>query len=107
MTYISKQDQQREDWLFLFLWLLFLMPATMLDFSAKSGETALEFALAEFSLLQLLTEGPSPEMPLAPSSLYAVGSEVEGTCNVWWNTTAFVHRGRQNQHKMKSFTELL
>ncbi len=41
------------------------MPATGSDFSAKSDETALGFALAEFELLQPLTEGQSLELPLA------------------------------------------
>ncbi len=41
------------------------MPATGLDFSATSGEVALGFALAEFKLLQPLTEGPSLELPPA------------------------------------------
>ncbi len=62
MTYISKQDQQREDWLFL---LVFLTPATRSGYSATSDETALKFALAEFQLLQPLSEGPSPELPPA------------------------------------------
>ncbi len=44
---------------------LFLMPATGSDFSAKSDETALGFALADFALLQPLIEGPSPELPPA------------------------------------------
>ncbi len=34
------------------------MPVTW----SMHGETALGFALAEFQLLQLLTEGPSPEL---------------------------------------------
>ncbi len=46
MTYISKGDHQREDWLFLL-------------------KQTLEFALVEFQLLQPLTEGPSPELPPA------------------------------------------
>ncbi len=54
------QDQQREDWLFLLV-----SNSYSPDFSATSDETALEFALAEFKLLQLLTEGPSPELPPA------------------------------------------
>ncbi len=41
------------------------MPPTGLDFSAKLDKTALGFALAEFQLLQPLTEGPSPELPPA------------------------------------------
>ncbi len=48
MTYISKLDQQREDWLFLLVSKLFLMLATRTDFSTISDETALGFALAEF-----------------------------------------------------------
>ncbi len=51
------------------------MPATGLDFSVTSDETALGFALAEFTMLQPLNEGPSPELPSA-------GSEAEGTCNL-------------------------
>ncbi len=39
------------------------MPATESGFSATSDETARGFALAEFQLLQPLTEGPSPEQP--------------------------------------------
>ncbi len=42
------------------------MPATGSDFSAISDETALGFALTEFELLQLLTEGPSPPHALLP-----------------------------------------
>ncbi len=38
------------------------MPATGSDFSTTSDKTVLGFALAEFQLLQLLTEGPSPEL---------------------------------------------
>ncbi len=38
------------------------MPATGLDFSTKSEEMVLGFALAEFQLLQSLTEGPSLEL---------------------------------------------
>ncbi len=38
------------------------MPAAGSDFPAASDETALGFALAEFQLLQPLTEGPFPEL---------------------------------------------
>ncbi len=41
------------------------MPDTGSDFSLTSNETALGFALAEFELLQLLSEGLSPELPPA------------------------------------------
>ncbi len=41
------------------------MPSSGLYFLTTSDETALGFALAEFQLLQLLTEGPSPELPPA------------------------------------------
>ncbi len=64
------------------------MSATGSDFSAKSDETVLWFALAEFQLLQPLTEGPSPEEKVRlllycrQISLLAAGSEAEGTCNL-------------------------
>ncbi len=58
-----------------------LMPASGLDFSAKSDKTVLGSALAEFQLLQPLTEGLSP-LSSRGSSLLAVRSETEGTCNL-------------------------
>ncbi len=54
------------------------MSATRSDFSMKSDETVLGFALAEFELLQPLTAMPY-----------------------------FVHKDRQKQHKMKISIELL
>ncbi len=54
-----------------------------LDFSATSAETVLGFARAEFQLLEPLTEGQSLELPpVLQSSLLAMGSEAQGTCNL-------------------------
>ncbi len=48
--------------------------------------------------------GDAPRSPAAEVVL-AAGSEMEGTCNLTLGETLliFVHRDRQNQHKMKSF----
>ncbi len=52
------------------------MPATRLDFSTKSEEIALGFTLAEFQLLQPLTEGLSLELP--PTLLLVMWSPCSG-----------------------------
>ncbi len=65
------------------------MPATRSYFSAKSDETALGFAVAEFQLLQPLTECLWSCRPLSTqgNSLLAVGSGAEGTCNLMLGET--------------------